>query len=163
MFDGFPENRHSTIGTLRRARVEKIDDSGAQQIMRKLVGLKGDQPEDVYRAQPHGFSSHPPAGSEGLFLALGGRSDRLIGIGFEHKDHRPKGSPAGTAMLYDDKGNVVFVKGQSGIVITARQGKVTIKPADDEFVYLGGDGSDGMYDFVLTESGPSVNVKAKIG
>ena len=30
-------------------------------------------------------------------------------------------------------------------------------------VYLGGNGSSGTYDFVSTPSGPSINVKARIG
>ncbi len=169
---GYPENQHSTIGTLRRARVKEIDDSGTQQILKRITGLKNDYPEDVYRAQSFGVSSHPPKDSEGIFLALGGRSDRLIGLGFEHKDHRPKSSPAGTAVLYDDKGNVIFSKGSDGIRVNAKTGeveihsqdkKVWIKPGDGKMVFLGGDGEDGVYDFVMTASGPSINVKAKIG
>ena len=89
-FDSYPENRASTIGTLRRGTVQKIDDSGSQQIFRKLRGLKSEAPEDVYRPQSHGFSSHPPEGSEGLLLSLGGRADRMVALGYEHKDHRPK-------------------------------------------------------------------------
>ena len=104
---GYPENKHSTIGTLRRARVDKIDDSGAQQIMKKLLGLASDAPEDVYRAQGHGLTSHPPKGSEGLFLSLGGRTDRLLGLGFEHKDKRPKDLPEGGTALYDAYGKVL--------------------------------------------------------
>lgn len=169
---GYPENRDSTVGTLRRARVDKIDDSGAQQIMKKLLGLASEKPEDVYRAQGHGLSSYPPAGSEGLFLSLGGRADRLIGLGFEHKDKRIKNLKEGNTVLYDDKGNVVFAKGDNGLSVNAKTGtvevrsqtdKVTVKPGDGKFVYLGGDGTDGTYDFVMTESGPSINVKARIG
>ena len=106
---GYPENRDSTVATLRRARVDKIDDDGAQQIMKKLRGLKSEAPEDVYRAQSHGFSSHPPKGSEGLFLSLGGRADRIVGLGFEHKDKRPKKLPEGGSIQYDADGNMVRV------------------------------------------------------
>ena len=171
-FDTYPENRASTIGTLRRGVVQKIDDSGSQQIFRKLSGLKSESPEDVYRPQSHGISSVPPEGSEGLILSLGGRSDRMVALGYEHKDYRPKNSPAGTAVLYDDKGNVIFSKGDLGIRVNAKKGevelhsqddKVWVKPGDGKMVFLGGDGADGTYDFIMTASGPSINVKAKIG
>lgn len=172
MWIWFPEGQEGMIATLRRATVQKIDDSGTQQMLKKMTGLKSEVFEDVYRPQPHGFSSVPPAGSEGLFLALGGRSDRLVGLGFEHKDYRPKDTPGGGAVLYDDKGNVVFAKGDGGISVNAKKGtvevrshndKVTVKPGDGKMVFLGGDGTDGSYDFVATMSGPSINVKAKIG
>lgn len=172
MWVWFPEGQEGMVATLRRATVQKIDDSGTQQILRKMTGLKSETFEDVYRPQPHGLSSVPPDGSEGLFLALGGRSDRLVGLGFEHKDFRPKNTPTGATVLYDDKGNVVFAKGDGGISVNAKKGtvevrsqndKVTVKPGDGKFVFLGGDGTDGSYAFVMTESGPSINVKAKIG
>lgn len=172
MWVWFPEGQEGIVATLRRATVQQIDDSGTQQILKKITGLKSESFEDVYRPQPHGLSSNPPAGSEGLFLALGGRSDRLVGLGFEHKDYRPKNTPAGATVLYDDKGNVVFAKGSDGISIDAKQGavgvhsqadKVWVKPAEGNLVYLGGSGDDGhTYDFVMTASGPSTNVKARI-
>jgi len=172
MWVWFPEGQEGLVATLRRATVQKTDDSGTQQILKRMTGLKSETFEDVYRPQPHGFSSHAPNGSEGLFLALGGRSDRLVGLGFEHKDKRPKNLPEGNATLYDDKGNVVWAKGTNGISLNAKTGvvevrsqdnKVTVKPGAGKMVYLGGDGADGTYDFVSTVSGPSINVKARIG
>lgn len=101
----------STLGHLRRATVLKTDDSGTQQILKKLRGLASEQPQNVYRPQAHGFSSHAPSGSEGLFLSLGGRGDRMLALGFEHKDHRPKNLPEGGTALYDADGKVLkFVK-----------------------------------------------------
>ncbi|WP_164635044.1 phage baseplate assembly protein [Rhodopseudomonas sp. BR0G17] len=172
MWVWFPEGQEGLVSSLRRATVLKTDDSGTQQILKRITGLKSETFEDVYRPQMHGFSSHAPQGSEGVFLALGGRSDRLLAIGFEHKDHRPKNLPEGNATLYDDKGNVVWAKGSGGLSVNAKTGvvevwsqddKVTVKPGDGKLVYLGGDGTDGTYDFVSTVSGPSINVKARIG
>ena len=172
MWIWFPEGQEGLIGSLRRATVQKTDDSGTQQILKKMTGLKTETFEDVYRPQMHGFSSHAPRSSEGMFLALGGRSDRLLALGFEHKDARPRNLPEGNATLYDDKGNVVWAKGSNGVSLNAKTGvvevrsqdnKVTVKPGDGQIVYLGGDGTDGSYDFVSTVSGPSINVKARIG
>lgn len=172
MWVWFPEGQDGLLGSMRRATVLKTDDSGSQQILKKVTGLASEHFEDVYRPQAHGFSSHVPSGSEGLFLALGGRSDRLVALGFEHKDCRPKNLNEGNAVLYDDKGNVVFAKSKDGLSINAKTGgveiraqdnKVTVKPGGGQMVFLGGDGADGSYDFVQTVSGPSINVKAKIG
>lgn len=162
MFDLYPENRAGLLGLARRATAIGFDDSQAQQFITELRGLKADAPRWVYRAQSFGLSAVPPAGSEGIVIALGGRSDRLLGLGFEHKDYRPKDSPAGTSVLYDDKGNVIFVKGANGIEIKAGVGKVTVTPAPGQNVYLGGDVGAGAYARVITESGPAVNVYAKV-
>lgn len=163
MFTWYPEGHDSLIGTARRATLQQVDDSGTQQIVKKLRGLASEQFEDVYRPQAHGLSSNPPVGSEGLFVALGGRSDRLLALGFEHKDYRPKNLPAGAAVLYDASGNVVRVKMTEGIHIDAAKGKVYVKPAAGQNVYLGGTGGDGTYALVVTVAGPAINVLAKIG
>ena len=159
----YPESTEGIIGHLRRATVLKTDDSGTQQILKKLRGIASERPEDVYRPQSHGLSSHAPSGSEGLFLSLGGRSDRLLALGFEHKDKRPKSLPEGAAVLYDANGNIVRVMMKDGIHISAEKGKVYVKPGGGEKVYLGGTGADGNYGRVATEIGLSKNVYALVG
>lgn len=158
MWHWFPEGQEGIVATLRRATVQKIDDSGTQQFLKNMTGLKSETFEDVYRAQPHGISSHPPAGSEGLYLALGGRSDRLVALGFEHKDKRPKNLPEGGTVLYDADGNVVRVvkddlqiTHSQKIVIKVGSSTVTVEPSQITYdspkhilkggeVHLGGDG-----------------------
>lgn len=152
----------------RRARVVKVDDSGTQQKL-DLRGLASDQPQKIVRIGQHGFTSNPPQDSEGILIALGGRSDRLMFLGGEHKDHRQKSLKAGQAVLYDDKGNVIFAKGSDGISVKAKNGLVEIASQDNKVtisgqnIYLGGDGSGGGYSRVMTEAGPSANVFAKAG
>lgn len=109
MWVWFPEGQDGLVATLRRATVTRTDDSGTQQILKKMTGLASEQFEDVYRPQMHGISSHAPQGSEGVYLALGGRSDRLLALGFEHKDFRPKNTPEGGTILYNHTGDVVRV------------------------------------------------------
>lgn len=156
---------------LRRARVLKVYDDGTQQKL-DLGVLKNERPEKIVRVLPHGFSSNPNADAEGILLQLGGRSDRSLFLGGEHKDYRQKNLKPGEAVLYDDKGNVIYAKGSNGLSVNSKTGqvevrsqndKITVKPGDGEFVYLGGDGTDGTYSFVMTEDGPSINVKAKTG
>jgi phage baseplate assembly protein V len=85
---------------LRRSRILKVDDSGTQQLV-DVMNLAGDMPKAIYRQQPHGLSSNPPVNSEGFILALGGRSDRLLFLTGEHKDHRPKNLKSGETCVYD--------------------------------------------------------------
>jgi phage baseplate assembly protein V len=157
-----PEGQEGLVAKLRRVTLVKTDDSGTQQKM-KLRGLKSEELDEIVRILPHGFSSNPPVDAEGIILSLGGRSDRALVLGIEHKDHRPKNLPLGTSILYDDKGNVIFVKGSDGIFIDAKEGKVYVKPGAGQNVYLGGTGADGSYAKVVTEAGPAINVFAKIG
>lgn len=109
MWIWFPEGQEGMVASLRRATVLKTDDSGSQQILKQMTGLKTETFEDVYRPQPHGFSSHAPKDAEGVYLALGGRSDRLLALGFEHKDHRPKNTPEGGTIIYDHTGDAIRV------------------------------------------------------
>ena len=171
MSGGFNWEHDDAVRTIiRRARILKVDDSGTQQKL-NLAGLKNERLEEIVRILPHGFTSNPNKEAEGVMLQLGGRSDRTMFFGGEHKDYRQKNLPTGTAVLYDDKGNVIYAKGGSGIRVNAKNGevelhsqdnKVWVKPGDGKFVFLGGDGTDGSYSFVMTEAGPSVNVKAKV-
>lgn len=161
MWDRFPEGPDGIVAGLRRAQLIKTDDSGTQQKV-DISGLASEQMTKVVRAMPHGFSSNAPVGSDGIMLSLGGRSDRAVLLGLEHKDYRQRNLPLGTAVLYDDKGNVIFAKGANGISIDAKTGNVYVKPAGGKKLYLGGTGADGAYDFVVTVSGPSSNVLAKL-
>lgn len=159
---GFGWEHDDAVRTiLRRARVLKVDDSGTQQKL-NLAGLKNERPEKIVRVLDHGFTSNPPDDAEGILIQLGGRSDRSLFIGGEHKDKRQKNLKTGQAVLYDDKGNVIFAKGSDGLAVHAKEGKVYVKPGDGKNVYLGGDGEDGSYAKVMTEDGPSSNVYAKI-
>jgi phage gp45-like len=109
MWVWFPEGQEGLVASLRRATVKKTDDSGSQQMLKKVTGLKSETFEDMYRPQPHGFSSHAPEDSEGVFLALGGRSDRLLALGFEHKKYRPKDTPEGGTVLYNHTGDILRI------------------------------------------------------
>ncbi|WP_299453394.1 phage baseplate assembly protein V [uncultured Pigmentiphaga sp.] len=110
----------SVRAMIRRARLVSLDDGGGQQMM-SLAGLKGDRPGRVPRVQPYGFTSNPPAGSVGVILSLGGRSDRAMVIGVEHEDYRPRNLPAGATAIYDQHGNMVSLVEQQLRVVHAQE------------------------------------------
>jgi phage gp45-like len=174
MWVWFPEGQEGLIGSLRRATVQKTDDSGTQQILKKMTGLKSETFEDVYRPQPHGFSSHAPSGSEGVYLALGGRSDRLLALGFEHKDYRPKNTPEGGTILYNHTGDVVRVFKDQLEVFHTKTIKLSIgkgvKQSDDshctvvmtanDITITRGQSSTKLEDAKITHTSPHVVIKS---
>ena len=147
---------------ITRAELTAIDDGDGEQTV-DLYGFAGETFTKVYRPQTFGLSASPPVGATGLLFAPGGERSRAVLIGGEVPGVRPKGNAPGTAVLYDDKGNVIFAKGGDGIEIRSTQGNVTVTAPAGGKVYLGGNGSDGTYAKVSTLSGPALNVFAKVG
>jgi len=92
--DYFPGDMHIGRSVIRRVEVVEVDDTGTQQLI-TAKGLAGEQFKTAYRAQVHGSSGVPPAGSEGYVLFSQGRPDQAFVVGVEHKDHRPRGMAPG--------------------------------------------------------------------
>lgn len=127
---------------LRRGTLEEVDDSGSLQML-KMRGLASDKPRRVTRLQSFGLTSNPPAGANAVLLALGGRSDRLLALGLEHKDHRPTGIPGGGTALYDASGQIIKMTGDEKTVIevgtlTIIADQVVIESGDINLGGLGG-------------------------
>jgi phage gp45-like len=172
------EHHDAIGGTLRRATILKVDDSGPQQLL-NLQGLAADFPRNVVHIFPHGFSSNSPLNAEGILKSLGGRSDRAMFIGGEHPQYRQRNLPSGNAVLYDDQGNVVWMKGAGGVTIQTAAGEIaissavkisiqangdiTVDPGNGGRVLLGGGGeTTGTFSAVVTVAGPALNVLARI-
>ncbi len=144
-------------------RIEHVrtDDSGEFQTVDAL-GYAGETLEAIHRVQHHGFASSAPLSSHGIGLRLRGASDLAVALGLEDPASRQKNLPVGAAVLYDSKGNVIRAYTDNGIQIQAAAGGIYLKPQDGQKVFLGGDGKTGSYAAVLTESGPSSVVFARI-
>jgi phage gp45-like len=115
------EDQEGVRTALRRAAVTKVDDTGPQQLC-ELTALAGEKLKQIVRIQPHGFSSNPPDKSKGVLLCLGSRSDRAMILGLEDPKTRQRNLPTGTSILYDDKGNIIFMKGDKGIITDVQKG-----------------------------------------
>lgn len=100
----------SDAPSVTRARIVSVDDGGEHQRL-TVEGHAGERFSDVVRAQPHGFTSNPPADAVGYFLRMGS-GDRLVALGYETPS-RPKGLPPGGKALYDSSGKVLkFIPGE---------------------------------------------------
>lgn len=163
----FYEHDDAVRSILRRAALLKdADDAGTQQKV-DIRGYKGDEPEAVHRPQMPGLHSVALKGAEGVYLEMGGRSDRALFLGGEHKDHKPKGKAPGDTVLYDHHGNAVsLVKANlrivhatklelvAPVVIIEAATKVVLKSAA---VHLGDEGGKAVD---RTDNDPSTKVKA---
>jgi phage gp45-like len=105
----------------------------------------------------------PPA----PLLSLGGRGDRMLALGFEHKDHRPKNTPEGGTVIYDTNGNIAsIVKDNIRIAhskkITLVVGSVSIEITTSGIVLNGNVdlGGTGGLPVDRTDNNPSSKVKA---
>lgn len=169
---------------IRRATLLATDDTGKQQKMRAR-GLADEEFKDVVRVQNYGFSSHPPAGAEGLVLALGGRSDRAMFLGMEHPEKRPVGLNEGESILYGPDGRKLHIQGDKilidaagkEVVITGAT-KVTISASTEVVMAMGGSrwnrfrpgridlmvksASEEATPKVMTDAGACANIYARI-
>lgn len=93
-----------------------------------------------------------PSRDVNQFVLTGGPS----GIQIQSKDGKSSITITGndTITIVDSVGNSVVLPGGGG-------GNFYLAPASGKNVYLGGTGSDGAYDFVVTASGNALHVKAK--
>ena len=166
------------------SEIVSVDDSGPQQVVSHYA-LAGESHTGVYRPQPHGFSSNPPAGSTGAVVSLGGERSRSILLGAEHDKYRPTGLKEGETKLYDMSGNVIYFANKTGIAVNTKEGDTTIATPNGKMtvsskgdikyssdkgnffvsangkIYLGS--PDGKQTFaVVTTSGPSSKVFAAL-
>jgi phage gp45-like len=100
------EHEDAVRVTTRRARLDKINDDGTQQLV-DFRGLKNEVLQKVWRPMEFGFFSMPPKDSDGVMIQMGSRADRTLYYDGGHKDYRPKKRPAGSAGLFDQYGNLL--------------------------------------------------------
>lgn len=101
---------------LDRAVVRIVDDSLQRQNLQVSI-LADETSGTVERFQNYGLTSVPPAGSEAVVAALGGRRAGLVAIAVEHKGVRPKGLAVGDVSLYHLEGhNLTLTKDGKAIL-----------------------------------------------
>lgn len=156
-----------------RFELSETDDRGELQLG-KGFGYPGEELDGHHVVRQHGLASHAPKGSHGIGLTGSGERPLVAVLGLEHQDKRPRDLKEGNATLYDAGGNQIRMLGDDGIWHDAgdRAQKMTGKTLEHkaagkasfggEVTYLGGDGTNGTYAPVMTASGPSSSVFAKL-
>ncbi|HEV2675284.1 MAG TPA: phage baseplate assembly protein V, partial [Aliidongia sp.] len=91
-----------------RVAIAHVDDSGTMQTV-QVRGL-GPEPLKMPRIRHFGFSSNPPAGSQGVAVFLGGLRSNGIMIGEEDPKSRPLNLMPGEVMVYSADGSFLHFK-----------------------------------------------------
>lgn len=118
-----------------RAVLHAVDDSLKLQGV-QITALKGEVLDNVERFQNYGFTSHPHPGAEAILLALGGIRNHSVVIAIDDRRYRLKGLTEGESALYDDQGQVVYLK-RNGLQL---EGKNVLLKATEGVVRIEGDG-----------------------
>ncbi|EIJ6701622.1 phage baseplate assembly protein [Serratia marcescens] len=97
-----------------RAVVRIVTDSLGRQNL-QVQSLADETNDDVERFQNYGVTSVPPAGSEAIVIAVGGRRSGLVAIAVEDKKSRPKGLDPGDVCVYHSEGHTITLK-KDGVI-----------------------------------------------
>lgn len=82
----------------------------------QVEALEGETMEEAERMENYGLAGHPPGGSEGAFMSIGGARDHVLVVAMEHRGFRPdiKDGEVKVYSIYDqfihldDEGFMVF-------------------------------------------------------
>lgn len=72
--------------------------------------LAGETLQDNELMQHYGYTSAPPAGTQGIVIPLGGKTAHGVIIATEHGDYRFKLQENGEVALYTDEGDHIYFK-----------------------------------------------------
>ncbi len=121
-----PLNNRIRLAICRAVLRIANDATGLQTV--QVEALKGDLRDDAIRMQDYGFTSHPLPGSECVALSVGGVTSHTVVIRCDDRRYRIKGTDRGEVGIYDDQGQVVFLK-RNEIVISSHA-KVHVSAPD---------------------------------
>lgn len=102
---------------VRVANVIKVNDASPIQMI-QVETLSGEIIE-VPRIQDYGITSVPLPGAKGVVVAVGGNTNGYVCIKADDKNHRLVGLKAGEVALYDNQGQMVYLKENGGMHIVA--------------------------------------------
>ena len=118
---------HSRLAILvSRVMVRRVDDAGAIQLM-QLDGLDSQTMEGVEVFGAYGFAYNPPDGAEAI---VAGASSRNVVLGLVHRASRLRSLAKGEAAIFDDQGQVVYLK-RDGIHVVSPLGVKVEAPEVD--------------------------------
>lgn len=117
------ELRGRVRGIVRRASLGTLTGSGQLQTLQAKT-VADDVDDGVELFEQHGFTSGPPAGSEGLVLRVGGERGHSVGLAFHSRSTRPAGVLQGEVCVYHESGAHVTLRNDGTIEVEAGPGQV---------------------------------------
>lgn len=82
----------------------------------------GESDEGVEHYEQYGFTSHPPAGSAGLYIAIGGDPEHGVVINIGNREHRLKDLEEGETAQYSAFECSLVMNKDGEIVVTSKEG-----------------------------------------
>ena len=102
-----------------RAVISRINTSPGLALV-QAQGLAGESIQAAEMAQHFGFTSHPPAGSMGVVLPIGGKSAHGIVIATEHASYRIAALNEGEVAIYTSEGDTILMKNGHAVQINTQ-------------------------------------------
>ena len=106
-------------------KVRLTDDTGPVHLLQ--LQLSAAETRDATpQVLTFGFSSHPPAGSDVVYVSLGGDRSQTIAIGTNHPQSRPRNVAQGGSVQHDQGGSRVLLNNDGTIQLVPSGGVVTV-------------------------------------
>lgn len=116
------------VETVSRAQIERTDD-GSSFVHSQVSMLEGEVQEQVEVFVPHGLYFRPPAGAEGVALAVLGDPGHRVVLGAHAREMRPVASvEEGEGGLYSGRGWHFFVSSTGELRIGSGEGRSAGSP-----------------------------------
>lgn len=100
---------------ISRGVVTLVDDSFKMQALQVEL-LQDELHDEVEHFQPFGFTAHPYADAEVLYLSIGGNRSAGVVVCVSDRRHRPTGLAEGDVCLYTENGERVYLNKADDIV-----------------------------------------------
>ena len=128
----------------RRGALTNSDSSGAGQVLQ--METLADDVDETEHMEPYGFTSHPPAGSEGVVLHLGGDRGHPVALNVGSRGTRVTELESGEVAVYHQNGTTLRLSNDESVSLETPQGatvtitpagQIAVTPAGGEVVQLG--------------------------
>ena len=118
LIDGRIARKLSSIRQAFRAGITRVN-SGPNISLIQLGGVAGEMLQDNELMQQYGFTSHPPVGSVGIVLPLGGKTSQAVIIATEHTAYRLKYLQEGEVAVYNTFGASVILHADGSVSVNS--------------------------------------------
>ena len=130
------------IGAVVRRGVISNSSSAGQLQTLQVKTLADDVRDDVEHMEPYGFTSHPPGGSEGVVLNVGGDTGHPIAINFGNRGSRPTDLEAGEVAIYHQNGAQIVLRNDGTVTLSSGASSVVVN--EDGTIDLTGPGGPAL-------------------